>query len=286
VLGLLAATVAIRLKAEWAEARNERFDWVGSVIYGLSIAAVMVGLSRLPDMSGGVLAAAGIAGAVGFVAYEKRSTAPILNLSLFRSNRAFTLSSLAALINYLATTAVTFLLSLYLQYIKALTPQQAGVVLIAQPVLMAIFSPIAGRLSDRVEARIVASAGMTLTALGLLMLVFLGQATTFVYIVAALLLLGVGFGLFSSPNMNAIMSSADRRLYGVASAIVATMRTLGQMLSLGITMLLFSVVIGPVQITPEYYGAFLDSSRIAFTIFSALCVVGIFASLARGRVRS
>jgi len=98
--------------------------------------------------------------------------------------------------------------------------------------------------------------------------------------------LGVGFGLFSSPNMNAIMSSADRRLYGVASAIVATMRTLGQMLSLGITMLLFSVVIGPVQITPEYYGAFLDSTRIAFTIFSALCVVGIFASLARGRVRS
>ena len=286
LLGLLAATVAIRLKAEWAEARGERFDWTGSVVYGLSIAAVMVGLSRLPDVSGGALVAAGVAGAVAFVVYENRSTAPILNLSLFRGNRAFTLSSLAALINYLATTAVTFLLSLYLQYIKALTPQQAGVVLIAQPILMAVFSPIAGRLSDRVEARIVASAGMTLTALGLLMLVFLGQATSFVYIVSALLLLGVGFGLFSSPNMNAIMSSADRRLYGVASAIVATMRTLGQMLSLGITMLLFSVVIGPVQITPEYYGAFLDSSRIAFTIFSALCVVGIFASLARGRVRS
>jgi len=246
----------------------------------------MVGLSRLPDVSGGVLVAAGVAGAVAFLAYENRSAAPILNLSLFRGNRAFTLSSLAALINYLATTAVTFLLSLYLQYIKALSPQQAGMVLIAQPILMAVFSPIAGRLSDRVEARIVASAGMTLTALGLLMLIFLRQATSFAYIIAALLLLGVGFGLFSSPNMNAIMSSADRRLYGVASAIVATMRTLGQMLSLGITMLLFSVVIGPVQITPEHYGAFLDSTRIAFTIFSALCVVGIFASLARGRVRS
>jgi len=286
LLGFFAAIVAIRLKAEWAEARNERFDWTGSVIYGLSIAAVMVGLSRLPDVSGGVLVAAGVAGAVAFLAYENRSAAPILNLSLFRGNRAFTLSSLAALINYLATTAVTFLLSLYLQYIKALSPQQAGMVLIAQPILMAVFSPIAGRLSDRVEARIVASAGMTLTALGLLMLIFLRQATSFAYIIAALLLLGVGFGLFSSPNMNAIMSSADRRLYGVASAIVATMRTLGQMLSLGITMLLFSVVIGPVQITPEHYGAFLDSTRIAFTIFSALCVVGIFASLARGRVRS
>ncbi len=286
VLGMIAAIAAFRLKAEWAEARGERFDWIGSIIYGLSIAIVMVGLSRLPDASGGVLVAAGLAGVVGFVAWENRSKAPILDLSLFRGNRAFTLSSVAALINYLATTAVTFLLSLYLQYIKALTPQQAGVVLIAQPIMMALFSPIAGRLSDRVEARVVSSAGMTLTALGLLMLVFLGQATPFAYIVAALLLLGVGFGLFSSPNMNAIMSSADRRLYGVASAIVATMRTLGQMLSLGITMLIFSVVIGRVQITPEHYGAFLSSTRIAFTIFAALCVLGIFASLARGRVRS
>ena len=209
-------------------------------------------------------------------------TSPILA----EGNRAFTFSSLAALINYLATTAVTFLLSLYLQYVKALTPQQAGVVLIAQPIVMALFSPVAGRLSDRVEARIVASAGMALTALGLLMLVFLGQTTSYAYIVAALLLLGVGFGLFSSPNMNAIMSSAEKRLYGVASAIAATMRTLGQMLSLGITMLIFSVVIGRVQITPEHYTAFLTSTRIAFTIFAALCVVGIFASLTRGRVRS
>lgn len=286
VLGSLAAIVVFRLKAEWAEARGERFDWTGSIIYGLSISSVMIGLSRLPDLSGGLLATAGAVGVVVFVVYESRAAAPILNLGLFRGNRAFTLSSVAALINYLATTAVTFLLSLYLQYIKVLTPQQAGVVLIAQPIMMALFSPVAGRLSDRVEARIVASAGMALTALGLALLVFLGQSTTFVYIVAALLLLGVGFGLFSSPNMNAIMSSADRRLYGVASAIVATMRSLGQMLSLGITMLIFSVVIGPVQITPEYYGAFLNSARIAFTIFAALCVVGIFASLARGRVRT
>jgi EmrB/QacA subfamily drug resistance transporter len=286
VLGVIAAIVAIRLKAEWSEARGERFDWIGSILYGLSIAIVMFGLSSLPDISGVVLVAVGLAGAAGFVAWESRSTAPVLDLSLFRGNRAFTLSSLAALINYLATTAVTFLLSLYLQYIKALTPQQAGVVLIVQPIVMALFSPVAGRLSDRVEARIVASAGMALTALGLLMLVFLAQTTPFAYIVAALLLLGVGFGLFSSPNMNAIMSSAEKRLYGVASAIAATMRTLGQMLSLGITMLIFSVVIGRVQITPEYYTAFLTSTRIAFTIFAALCVVGIFASLTRGRVRS
>ena len=285
-LGLVAALVALQNKVDWAEARGERFDWVGTAIYGATITAVMYGLSRLPDPLGGLLVAAGLAGAVGFVAWEGRSPAPVLNLSLFRDNRAFTLSSLAALINYLATTAVAFLLSLYLQFIKGLTPQAAGAILVAQPIMMAIFSPLAGRLSDRLEARIVASAGMALTAVGLLMLVFLGQATPFWYIIAALLLLGVGFGLFSSPNMNAIMGSAEKRLYGVASAIVATMRTIGQMLSMGIALLIFSVVIGRVQITAAVGDAFLVSTRIAFSVFTVLCVFGVFASLARGKVRS
>jgi EmrB/QacA subfamily drug resistance transporter len=284
-LGIVAALVALQTKEEWAESRGERFDWVGTAIYGAAIAAVMYGLAWLPDPRGGVLVAAGLAGAAGFVAWEGRTTAPVLNLSLFRGNRAFTLSSIAALINYLATTAVTFLLSLYLQYIKGLTPQVAGIVLVTQPIMMAIFSPLAGRLSDRLEARLVASAGMTLTAAGLLMLVFLSTTTPFTYIIAALLLLGVGFGLFSSPNMNAIMGSAERRLYGVASAIVATMRTLGQMLSLGIALLIFSVVIGHVEITSEYTVQFLTSTRIAFSIFTVFCVFGIFASLARGKVR-
>lgn len=285
LLGVVALLVAWQTKGEWAEARGERFDWAGSAIYGFSIAALIYGLSLLPEVRGGVLVAAGLAGGIGFVAWEGRSSAPILNLSLFRGNRAFTFSSLAALINYLATAAVTFLLSLYLQYIKGLTPQAAGTVLVVQPVMMALFSPLAGRLSDRLEARIVASAGMTLTAIGLVLLTFLNMNTPFPYIIAALLLLGVGFGLFSSPNMNAIMGSAERRLYGVASAIVATMRTLGQMLSLGIALLIFSVVIGRVQITPQYYGAFLVSARIAFSVFAGLCVLGIFASLARGNVR-
>lgn len=282
--GLIAVVAVLRLKDEWAEARGEPFDWVGALIYGVAIALAMYGLSLLPHWQGGVMLAAGLAGFMAFLAWANRARSPIINLSLFRNNRAFTFSSLAALINYLATTAVTFLLSLYLQYLKGLTPQQAGLLLVAQPLMMAIFSPFAGRLSDRIESRIVASAGMGLNAVGLVMLALLTANTSVFYIVAALLLLGIGFGLFSSPNMNAIMGSVEKRLYGVASALLATMRTLGQMLSLGFTLLAFSVIIGPVEITAPYYPAFLTSAKLIFAVSAVLCVLGIFASLARGKV--
>ena len=145
-------------------------------------------------------------------------------MRLFANNRTFTFSNLAALIHYSAVFAVSFLLSLYLQYVKGLTPQQAGLVLIFQPVVQFLFSPAAGRLSDRVEPRILASAGMMLTATGLFLLVFLSPATPLWAIVADLILLGFGYALFSSPNMNAIMGSVERKSYGVASGMLATMR--------------------------------------------------------------
>jgi MFS family permease len=283
-LAMVAAFLAARLDGEWAEARGERFDWPGALIYGLALALAMFGLSRLPRGMGAALMVAGIAGLAAFTGWERRASAPLLDVSLWH-NRVFALSNVAALINYSATTAVAFLLSLYLQYIQGLPPQAAGLVLIAQPVLQAALSPMAGRLSDRTEPRIVASAGMALTAIGLTLLIFLGWETPLAYIVAALGLLGVGFALFSSPNTNAVMGSVERRQYGVASATVGTMRLTGQMLSLGFATLLFALFIGPVQITPEYYADFLTAMRVGFTVFAALCGVGVFASLARGKAR-
>jgi len=285
-LGLLAiALVLWKLRGEWAEARGERFDLVGSVVYGLSLAAVMFGLSRLPALLGGGLILLGVVGIAVFVWRETRVTSPLLNIGLFRHNTVFALSNLAALINYSATAAVTLLLSMYLQYIQGLSPQNAGFVLVAQPAMMALFSPLAGRLSDRIESRVIASAGMGLTVVGLVLLTLLGQSTGLGFVVASLLLLGVGFALFSSPNTNAIMSSVERRFYGVASATLGTMRLTGQMLSYGIAMLILSLVVGRVQITPEVYPLFLTSVKAAFTVFAVLCCGGIFASLARGNMR-
>ena len=284
-LGLISIVlVATRVRGEWAEARGERFDARGAAVYGAAIVSFMYGLSLLPNLEGAGLIALGVMMGAGFVRWEGHAQQPLFNLDLFRRNRGFALSNVAALINYSATAAVGFLLSLYLQYIKALTPQQAGLVLIAQPVVQAVFSPFTGRLSDRIESRVVSSTGMAVTAVGLVLLTFLGDATPFWYIVLCLILLGFGFALFSSPNTNAVMSSVARRWYGVASATVATMRTMGMMLSLGIATLIFAVVIGRVQITPQQYPAFLASARLAFTIFAAACFAGVFASLARGRI--
>ncbi len=273
------------LKGEWSEAKGEGYDILGAITYGLTLVAVMVGFSRLPKIPGIVLVALGIAGVVGFVAWETRTKHPVMSIGLFKDNRVFTFSNLAALISYSATFAVTFLLSLYLQYIQGLSPKGAGLVLVSQPLTQAIFSPFAGRLSDRVEPRIVASIGMGFTTLGLFLFIFLDDRSSLWFILAALFLLGLGFALFSSPNINAVMSSVEKKFYGVASAVLGTMRLVGQTLSMGITMVIFAVYIGRVEMKPEYYPFFLVSMKVAFSIFTALCFGGVFASLTRGKLR-
>ena len=257
----------------------------GSLIYSVTLVALMYGLSLLPSRSGIGFILAGLAGAVLFVRWDAKAASPLLNMNLFFHNPAFAFSNLAALINYSATFAVTFLMSLYLQYIKGFTPQHAGMILISQPVVMAIFSPFAGRLSDKIEPRVVASVGMGFTAAGFSCSRSLDRDTHLGFIVTGLMLLGFGFALFSSPNTNAVMSSIEKRFYGVGSATLGTMRLIGQMLSMGIAMVIFSLSIGSARITPEYYPLFLTSMKTAFMIFSALCFGGIFASLARGKVR-
>jgi EmrB/QacA subfamily drug resistance transporter len=277
--------VATKLKLEWAEAKGEPFDFIGSLLYVFTLVVLMSGLSLLPALNGIWLVLTSIVGIAFFIRWETQARSPLLNMNLFLHNATFAFSNLAALINYSATFAVTFLMSLYLQYIKGFTPQYAGMVLIAQPIMMAAFSPLAGRLSDTIEPRIVASIGMAFTTAGLLLFTIIGPDTHLGFIITGLLLLGFGFALFSSPNTNAVMSSIEKRFYGVGSATLGTMRLVGQMLSMGIAMVIFAFSIGSARITPEYYPQFLTSIKTAFMIFSALCFGGIFASLARGKVR-
>jgi EmrB/QacA subfamily drug resistance transporter len=285
-LGLIIIILTIwKIRGEWIEIKKEKFDFIGSIIYSLVIIAIIYGFSLLSTILGMLLVLIGVLGILIFIKWEKKVTYPVLNINLFKNNIVFTFSNIAALINYSATFAVSFLLSLYLQYIKGFDPQNAGLILVSQPIVQAIFSPFAGKLSDKIEPRIIASIGMMITTIGLYSLIFLNEKTFLEFIIASLILLGFGFALFSSPNTNAIMSSVERKFYGVASAILATMRSIGQTFSMGISTLIFTIYIGNVQITQEYYPFFLESIKVAFTIFSFLCFIGIFASLARGKLR-
>jgi len=282
MFGFFALAVAlIYLKGEWADAKGEKFDYVGSTIYASMLLFLIYGFSEfsLPFMLLGIILAA------IFVVYENRLEQPVFAVKLLLSNLTFSLSSLAALLNYAATFAVGFLMSLYLQYIKGFDAQTAGFILVSQPAVMAIFAPVAGWISDRIEPRIVASAGMGVTTLSLILFASIDSNTAVSNVIAYLMLLGFGIALFSSPNTNAIMSSVERKFFGIASATVATMRLVGQSLSMALVMLVFSLMIGRVNITPEYYGEFIECSRVAFTIFAALCFFGIFASLGRGKIR-
>ena len=285
-IGLLSLYLSIvKIKKEWADAENERFDMIGALLYGGSLFCMMVGITTLPDWSGIGLLSTGFIGFTIFVYYVTKTRFPVLDIRLFYSNRAFTFSSLAALINYSATYAVAFLLSLYLQYVKGMTPQTTGIILVSQPLVQALCSPMAGRLSDTIEPAVIASSGMGLTALMLLSFVFLTDTTPLLYIVSGLLILGLGFALFSSPNMNAIMSSVEKKHYGLASGTVATMRLIGQMLSMAIVTLSFSLIIGDREISISNYNTFLRSANILFITFTISCLAGTYFSLNRGKIK-
>lgn len=286
-LGLITIAFTIRgIRHEWADAAGETLDRAGAVIYCLMLFTFINGMLLLPDTSAlAWIGAALIAGAV-FYRRERKVDHPLIDFSVFSNNHTFVFSNIAAMINYGATFGVGVLLSLYLQYIQGFSAASAGLILVAQPVIQMIFSPIAGRLSDRVEPRVVSTAGMVLTALGLSFCIVLSPSTPLWIIVGSLMVMGLGYGLFSSPNTNAIMSSVEKRHLSIASGMNATMRSIGQLISMAIAMLSFAVFIGSETITPAVYPALMTSVTAAFIIFTALCVVGVAASWVRGTIHS
>ncbi|MHB8809842.1 MAG: MFS transporter [Desulfobulbaceae bacterium] len=286
LLGTGSLLLALRfLRGEWAEAREEKFDLPGSLVYAVSIFCLVYGGTRMPEPVAWLLVPAGLLGLYLFYRLQKKALYPVFPVALLQNNRVFLFSSLAALIHYAATFAVTFQISLYLQYLRGMSPRTAGVILMIQPLMMTLFSAPAGRLSDRLEPRLLASAGMGLTALGLGVFVLLDQATVVWLVAGNLALLGFGFALFSSPNMSAIMGAVERRQYGLASGTVATMRLLGQMGSMTVATVFLSIFIGRETIRPENYPLFLVSMHACFLFFVLLCTVGIGFSLLRGSLR-
>lgn len=272
-----------KMKGEWADAKGESFDWTGAVVYGLSIAGLMFGFSKLPSLQGWIITASGIALVPVFIMREKSTAHPLFDITLISRNRVFAFSSLAALIHYAATSAIGFFLSLFLQYIKDLGPRDAGFVLMVWPVTMTLISPVAGKLSDKHNPGVLASTGMAISAAGLILLCFINEQTSVAFIAVVLVIMGAGFSLFSSPNSNAIMSSVEKRQLGNASGMLGTMRNVGQTFSMAIALMLLALYMGQARINPANFPQLMSAMKSAFIIFSILCFAGIFASLARNK---
>ena len=274
-----------KIKTEWADATGEKYDWKGTLIYGFALLSFMYGFSILPSATGWICLISGLALAALFVFVELRVVNPVFEFRLVFNNRIFAFSAIAALINYSATNAIGFFISLYLQYLKDFDARTAGLIMISQPVAMTLLSPVAGKLSDKRNPGIIASTGMGVISFGLILLCFVNDDTHIAFLIALLLMLGVGFGLFSSPNSNAIMSSVEKKHLGIASGVVGTMRMVGQMMSMGIAMMLLSLYIGREAITPSTYPGLILAIRTGFFTFAILSIIGIFASLARNGKR-
>ncbi len=280
---VVIAGILYSLRTEWAEAKNDRFDLTGTIIYMVSMSSVMYGFSKIPVIEYIFLTGFGIAGLIAFVFWEIRQKYPVLDIKLFSENKIFAYSNLAALINYAATFAITFVLSLYLQNVKGLDPLEAGLFLVTQPVMMAISASISGRLSDRIDSQILSSLGMAIIVVGLIILIFLSTTTSPALLIGTLFILGLGFGLFSSPNTHAVMSSVSKKYLGTASATLGTMRTTGQMFSMVIASMAIHIFIGNEPIHAGNTNGFMHSVRVIFIVFAVLCFAGVFASLARGK---
>ncbi|MDT8427259.1 MAG: MFS transporter [Pseudomonadales bacterium] len=286
-LALIVLAIGIgSVRPEWRAEKTVPFDLPGAITYSTAILLLCLGVSRLPAPDSSLLLGASAAMILWFVKQARRSAAPLWDVRLFFSNRVFTFSCAASLIMYSATYANVVLLSLYLQYLKDLPATMAGLLIMVQPLSMAILSPIAGRLSDRIEPRLLASAGMLLTAVGLGMLATLSSGSPLSSIVLALLITGAGFSLFSSPNVSAIMGSVPQQHYSGASAAVATTRLLGQLNSMVLVTLVLTLILGGAALSPDNYPLLERSIRLSFTLAALICLPAIALSLARGRIHA
>lgn len=286
LLGLLATIVAFLFlgKDEIAPRETKKINLRGTLFYMLGLVSLVYGSSQIPAFFGWGLMILGSLFLVIFWFLETRSSFPVIDTKLFTGNRLFAYSNIAALINYSATFAIVFLLSLYLQKIQNLNPRDAGLILVAQPIIMAIFSPIAGRLSDRIQPRFLTSIGMTMCTLGLAGFVFLNATTPLWIIICLLIWLGLGFALFSSPNMSTIMGSVPKNAYGQASGTASTMRVLGQIVSMTIVTLFFAGLFGKIAVKTVNDDVFISAVRYGFASFALISLIGIYFSFNRGNV--
>ncbi|SFT37248.1 Predicted arabinose efflux permease, MFS family [Selenomonas sp. GACV-9] len=288
---IFATSTSILADAYPGKNRGKAMGWMVSVVYaGLSFGPVIGGFMNdglgWRSLFWFMALYAGLVLVVALKVLKHMAGAaaparemPKLSVSLFTENREFTLSCLTAMLNYSATFAISFLLSLYLQSILSISAKTTGFILLAQPVLMMLLSPLAGSLSDRKPAAVLCSLGMAIITVGLIALTLITHAQVLWPVIPSILVIGIGFAFFAAPNNNAIMSSLPRKYYNMASSLLSTMRLGGQVLSMALVTVIMAIA-WP-ELAPR--DALTRNITAAFLLFSVLCFLGVIPSLLRGK---
>ncbi len=282
---LIALLVLFKVKGEWKSEKKEKMDLFGIALFMIFLFFLIFCFTIFPNPLGFLFLGVFIFTLIVFYNWEKRITNPLLNMNLFKNNRFLTFSSASELAFYVSTIALNLLLSLFMQYLKNMSPQEAGLILVVQPLMMALFSPLAGRLSNKIEAKKIVSIGIGMSAIGIVILLFIDVDFPIYFVVLAFGIIGVGTAFFASPNIRAIMDSVPRDYLGIAAGLEGTMRTIGQSLSFGVVTLVFALILGEVEITPIYHSLFLISARMICSFFLLIILFSLILSFFRGNVK-
>ena len=272
----IAALFAMLLfKKDFRTAEGEPFDLKGSLLYGIGIVVLMYGVLTVPEITSAAFIAAGTVLMIAFFIFETREDHPVLMVGLFRE-KVFRRSTMAAFLNYGSSYAVVFTMSLYLQNIGMYAPGAAGLIILVQPAIQAVVTPFAGRMSDKTDPRFLTTAGMLMMLSSTALMATLTVEVEMIKIYMILIMTGIGYGLFSSPNTNLVMGSVTQKSYSESSGVIAVMRQVGMMVSVAIIMCMIAFTMGTDTNIPSMTNEFISAIRYAFTVCCGLAVIGAF----------
>jgi len=281
-----AVMVFVFQEKEFTES-TAKFDFLGVLIYAVATFLLMYGLTTITNFVSIIMAVIGLVLLILFILYERKKENPVLHIGLFLKNKRFARSSFAALLNYAAAFGVVYMVSLYLQSVGEMTASEAGMVLLFQPLVQVVLTPICGKLADHIDPKILSTLGMILTVIGLITLSCVGLSSSAIMwlIFVSQLIIGAGAALFAAPNVSSIMSSVSKKEYSMASSIVAIMRQYGMLISTAICMTSIAVFIGGTTfLEPSVYGEFTHAFQVAMLICAGLGIIGAIFSWFRGPI--
>jgi len=285
LMGVAFLLVVRNVKGEWKSEHKQPMDWLGSLIFAAGATTLFLGVSSLPGWQSFLMLFLAVALLVSFFYQQGNSAYPLIRFGALAGNRVFSRSLLAQIFIFSSNYPLVFLFSLFLQYIKGYSPLEAGQIMVVQAAVMAVVAPFAGRLSDIYEPRVIATLGCLIMAAAFALLQGVNADTPILLIVTSLMTLGLGFGLFTTPNNNAALSSVDASRLSTGAALLSLARVTGNLFGTAVVLVLISVMIGDAQIEPSQYAALQAVVRWAIAVSFCYTLAAAYFSYTRGRLR-